>query len=583
MKQTDLYSSDQLKKKIAALLSTQGQVETALKTDTALYNNDDQTIALREKKQLLADEIHIPDKTIASNIAQIQARLISYLRNGESLVTFSLPNNQEHSDTFATRAATFTQGIRVRGWEEPWYKVAHNGLLFGRGFIMVVHDPKQPLKVAFEHVHTSDMLLPENTVRLQDVEMLAVRYRLTQVTFLEYAKRFRWDGAMVSSLHDKHKNETVNAPYAVYRVFYKAPNDKGGMTVYDCWYSEYENGNFLREAAPYMTGLIDIESADPATNKFVARPANSYPFAMYVRKWDSNDNAMKVRGQAELDAPVQSALTMYNGAMVNGSHRASRLLLSPDTEKGQDPIHLENFELKHGILSTAPVKQIKFDYPSAQLGSFMQQIRGQNMQANGATDYAAMTREDSEKRVKELAFAKQTADLLSEASVAPWAAMVHEAMAMAWIIVQSQAILGQAQLYEAADTIKLPVIVAPFGEFDTLSRARFRQRLIEFWAVVKGMPGELPFYEVMLREFFPLQAREWFTVQGHINQLQQSIGQRDQLLLELFNVISTYAQQQPALGQFASQFGSALSALGIQPNNQPSATGPAGPQTATGA
>lgn len=574
MENQDPYSSECLKRKLTSLISDHEQAELVLLEDTKLYNNADETTEMRQKKVLMADEIHVPDRTVASNINQQQARLISYIKNGESLVTFGFPfANPEQQSLLMARAERITKGIRVSGWEQPWYKVAHNGLLFGRAFIHVLQDSTKPMQVAFEHVHTRDMLTPRGFKDLQTSHMLAVRHKLTSVSFEEFSRRYRWNMEVAKSLLDKYAKVADTAPYEVYHVFYKQPSEDGSMTVMHYWYTHTDNGRDLTEPTEYMTGLINLETLQP-------RPAAQYPFAMYLRRWDSNDLADEVRGQGELDAPTQASLSMMQTALTNGTFRASKFILSPPPEKGADPVSMENLELKHGIFSPIPLDTFQPAYPGSQIVSFMNQLRGVNLQQLGATDFAAMTRDDTEKRVKELAYAKQMGDLLAESSVAPWAHMCHEAFSMAWTIIQSQALLGEVHLEEEQDSLLLPVVVAPYGEYESMNRARYRQRLLEFWAIVQGRPGELPFYEELLREFFPLQSRRWFEVQQVIDAANQKTEQLSSILLQLGDTLAQHAQQQPALVPIVQQLANVLAQLGLAPNDGNAAPAPAGPQRA---
>jgi hypothetical protein len=229
---------------------------------------------------------------------------------------------------------------------------------------------------------------------------------------------------------------------------------------------------------------------------------------------------------------------------------------------------MEQMKLANGLFAPFPVRKITMDMPPASITSFGQFLAGQNMQQHGMTDYAAMNRPDSEKTKGEIVMAKQAGDELAESTVAPWALFIHTVFTMAWEVIKSQALLGNVIIQETHETLLKPVIIAPYGEYESIYRARYRNRLMTFHPLIKGTPVELPFMKTMIREFFPQQAAMWQKEADILGQMQQQIqssqaqiAQLSAMLMEVTKRVTQHAKLSPDLTILAAQLGAATSGM----------------------
>jgi hypothetical protein len=493
----------------------------------------------RTKGTLLPDEVPIPDRTINTNIAREKPSYIEYLVKPERLLVFNPPTFEPFSEDILPAIAkyekAFTYSMRYTNWINNWMAGIDGMLLHGMIAMEVVYDPSKPLKCAVEYIQRDELILPEKTRDIQSQDLFLRKYELSQYKAEEWADALHWDKSILEEVM-KPDSKNRYEPVVIYKTFEKR---KG--KVYVGWWAEKTAGRWLKEPALYTIGEFDfshITNFDPnniqntVAQKPLPKVCTEYPVFPMRYILVENELLLQSQGHASLDQHIQTAITQIMTAFVNKAIRSSKFYPSCESEPGQSVTARDIGELKHGRLYSRPISELHIEFPNPVLGAIIQQLDTRNAEQNGQTNFAAMTRKDTEKTKYEIEAAEKVAGQLSSVQIVLFSQTVVSVYTLCKSIGDSQALIGQAKWLppELLALTQVPFIYSSAGDIEVTEKKAKQNLLMQMWPIFAATPLRDLYLKYIIEWFFPDEAQEWKNNLVTIPQLKQTISIMVQML-----------------------------------------------------
>jgi len=512
---------------------------------------------LRQDNKILSDETQIPDRTIDYNVRTQKAQYVQYLEGSRRNLIFGVHPSfpLDERDEVSKLEDNFTQGMRYNRWKSPWFKCFDSTCLHGANFVEVIFDPSKPFNCAVDYIRREDLQFPENLTNIQSAELILRRYKSTMTEIEGMAKAFGFNLAGVQSLKQisDGMSSTDERMYEIYKAYYK----QSGI-VWTAWYSEQFGQEWLSTPKKLDLGIKDLDKAalevmtSQGTNPSQVIPQLAQTkditfYPVFALKYDEVEDEviLNVPGRAALDLQTQEAITHLFSANVNGNVRASGLYASPvPSNDGVPPTDRVIATLQHGKVVDRPLSFFQMDYPSPGLLTAIQALRVSNQSQMGQTDFAALTRQDTEKTATEIQAAQAQKASLSSMQVNLLATVITDVYSLCWEIARWQTMLGLCRGplvppgQDPALTIKLlnyPYVFSAAGDVEVIQRAEKKQSLREIWQIMKDTPAAQSVLEYILELYFPDEADNW------INDLK---APTNQVIEALVGIITTAIQEQ---------------------------------------
>jgi hypothetical protein len=474
----------------------------------------------RQKEEILGDETIIPDHTINANVSAEKAKYVNYIESSRRLLIFKPPGDFPFQDKgeITNLEEAFTDGMRFNRWKLPWFKVFDGACLHGACAVEVIFDPSKPFNCAIDYVSRNDLRFQLNLKNIQAGEIIARRFEWTIIEVEAMAKRYGFKPEGVKYLEQitqDFASRTTSKMFEVYKVYFKIDG-----LVQVAWYTEHWTNGWLADPKPLELGLFEIDQITMMQAKQMglpyappATPIDFYPF--FPLKYDEQEDEiiLDVPGRAALDIQAQEAITHAFSSLINGSIRAAGIYASTlPANNGDAPTDKVVGKLKHGVILDRPLNFFTPPWPNANvlLGT-IQAISVRNQSQMGRTDFAALTRDDTEKTATEIqAAAKQTA-ALSSMQVDLLATVIIDVYELCYKIARCQVLLGLCKGYltNNPELLFIDYSFKAAGDVEVVQRAEKQQALKEIWMIAKDTPAAQSVFEYILEVFFPNEAKDW--------------------------------------------------------------------------
>lgn len=476
---------------------------------------------------LLADETVIPDRTIETNLRRDKSTYVKYVEKATTVLNFT--------DTAAPQARLdavsrwHTEIVRSGDWRRPLYLLIDSLELHGAGWLEVVFDPTSPSRTAKEYIRREDLLIPEKTRTLQACTRLYRRYQVTKEQFKKLAVKYGFDETVAKLAFDKEKSGT--ALINIYKGYLR--NDTG--TVHIAWRTEGDSAEtWLKAPEPLDLGIysegIDELTGQPSFNPV---PINVYPVFCFPYELEEDETIYETQGRAALDLHVQEALTSLITSTANGSNRASRFYPTRKPSADGNPRNQESVILKHGCLNDGDIDVFQPNWPSPIALSVAQLLTTRNATQAGATDFAAMSRQDTAKTATELTLAQTESDELSSARISLFSFNLLSAETLCFLIIRSQVKVGEIKTpptFNPAQLFSPTLTWTMAADTQVVLRAQTATKFQQYFPYVQNTPFALPFISAMLQEVFPEFYPQWKQEVGELDQNKQLLQSAFQVL-----------------------------------------------------
>lgn len=519
------YEDEQ--KTLDALLVTHSDEQTRVDRRRTVRKNRINVAELRNKqdKPILSDETVIPDRTIDMNIRSEKGPYVSYVEKPTVILDFSdsaLPNNN-----LTPLAVWHASLIRQGDWKLPKFLAIDALLLHGASYKEVVFSENSPSRSVEEYIRREDLIFPEKTKNIQACGRVYRRYEITRSQLADLARKYQFDSTQVAHIEERSKNKT-EASY-IYKSYIR--NDQG--VIYVAWTADTTLGctGWLKPPTPLQLGLFDITPSPSGAPTITPRPIKVFPIIVTPYHVEEDEIILETQGRASLDLNDQDALTSLMSATVNGTVRASRFYPTRKAGPGATPKNEELFQLRHGFLYEGEFSTFQPNYPNNIAVSIAQVLQSRKAQQIGATDYAAMNRQDTRKTARELDLAQQTAAELTGPNISLFSLCEFKVEYLRWEIILSGVRMEMAlNLPIEARHFKVPanippevfssptLIVSMAADAQVVRRAQRESKFLDMWPVVASTPYALPFLESMLSDIFPEDFPDWKKQLGQTNQ-----------------------------------------------------------------
>lgn len=560
------------KPQIEALLSDWREEEKRVEIRRKVRMN---RVNVRDQQQtnaILVDETVISDRTIDSNVKLEKAAYMNYIEQSRRMLMLR-PPVATPVDPLAIELMEnwFTDGVRYTRWKQPWYKISDGAVFHGCNFLEVIFDETKPLKSAIEFVAREDFIFPVTMKDTQMCELVLRRYQLSPAALDAWKAdpSLGFNQKILSDVLMKYEKEKRNKLVDVYKGFFK----KAGV-VYYFWYSNECKDTWLREPAQLDLGL-KVQGGD---GQYVPAPVPVFPFFPLKYQELEDEVVLNIQGRASIDNPTQEAATSLMSSIVNGARRASGFY--PFKKPGGLDVGGQGgaFEMKHGQLSSGDIGSIQLPWPNPSVLSVLQALSVRNATQMGRTDFAALTRNDTEKTATEIKAAHDQTATLSSMQVMLLADCVLSAYSLSWEIARSQALAGTITLPVPPEVLSLNYTLAPAGDIEVVQRAEKKAALKEAWPIVAQTPAAGKFFEIMMTAIFPEEAPAILAAMNQPNN-QQLVGALAEALIKILPDIKDEGERRDleqliGIAQHVAQPNGDPSAAGQ--NNQQAAGAPAG-------
>lgn len=502
----------------------------------------------RQKSEILSDETFIPDRTIDYNVRTQKALYVRYIEEGRRLLIFGVDPGfpMDKRDDVAKLEDAFTQGMRYNRWKNAWFQLFDGTCLHGACACEVIFDDTKPLNCAVDYITRDDLRFPTKLKSIQSAEIIMRRYVVTMTEIEGMAKLFGFNPEGVKTLQatDATYSRSDEKMYEIYKCYYK----QDGI-VMTCWYSSQYSQDWLSAPKKLDLGIKTVDEAAVAAAVNMGMPADAamaqftvprditfYP--VFFLKYDEMEDQviLDVPGRAALDLQIQEAVTHTLTATVNAAIRASGLYASAEpSNDGETPTNETIGALKHGEIFGKPLRFFTTPWPNNILLTVTQALSVRNQSQMGQTDFAALTRNDTEKTATEIQAAQQQKATLSSMQVNLLATMIIDVYSLCWEIARWQAMLGKTSKKLTSDPslLQYPYTFSAAGDVEVIQRAEKKQSLREIWMIMKDTPAATEVLTYILEMYFPEEAEKW------ISALQ---GPKDQILQMLVGTIEEAIQ-----------------------------------------
>jgi hypothetical protein len=501
----------------------------------------------RPDKPLLSDETVIPDRTIDFNIRVQKAPYIRYIE--QATVVLDFVDSIQPSLNLSALAVYHTNLVRVGDWKIPKLLTVDAILLHGAGYKEVVFNPDMPSHSVEEYIRREDLIFPEKTRNIQACSRVYRRYEVTKSQLDDLATKYGFDAAQVSVIKDKTKDKSE--AIHIYKCYIR---DKDGR-VFVAWRGETTIGcsDWLKAPAPFQLGLFDIQKQPPVPMPglptlgqptvppppaITPRPIKFFPIVVFPYQVEEDEVILETQGRASLDLHVQDALTSLWSATVNGTVRASRFYPTRKPAPGATPKNEELFVLRHGAVSEGEYNIFQPTYPNNIAIAVSQTLQSKKSQEIGATDYAAMNRQDTRKTATELNAAQEASAELTAPNISLYSLNELKIETLRFEIIKS-AIQVEMALNTPIEQRKfvvpaeIPVgvwssttlVIAMAADAQVVRRAQRQSRFLQYYPFVANTPYAQVFLETMLNDIFPEEFQAWKQQIGEADQQKQQLTQ----------------------------------------------------------
>jgi hypothetical protein len=520
------------------------------------YVKDADSIALREKGILKADEVYCPNRLIDQNIRAEQPAMVKYLTQSQRSIIFESPDSVP-VDGKEKLENDFTIKARYLKWEIPWIQCFDGAQAHGKDSIEVLFDAKKPGNFCLEHIGPNRLIFSKDSEDIQSQEVLLIEKILTS-NQLKAMPGF--DPAQVTKLVNSNQTEAgqQDCNNRCYKTFFK----QDGI-VHVCWYGKSLDG-YLCPPQPLFLGKRDF------TKKMVVEEGAQVPdfppiyeemFPIYLLPYVVNNDPkiLETPGRCKLDEPYQEAASALQSAMVNGAARATNVMMAPKQNSMNVPPNaapsMTDKVVGNGRVWDQSMDMFHTPYPSDSLVAFLNAVVTQNKQEQGSgISFATINRKDSGKTATEVNAAMETSQELGSVQVILLSVFIREVYACCWEIYQNRVLQGKIAI-KSPDVLMLfgegvevdqkgyvskclaPVeyIIKSSGDVDVVQRQAHLQKLMQGWEVFGKTAIAPEFLKDIIRYAFPEDATKYINIldTGVANEADQL----KQLLLKTANVL----------------------------------------------
>jgi len=476
---------------------------------------------MRDKGQLLPDETVIPDRTIDTNIRIEKSPYVKYLESPTTILSFEEPSASQIN--LMPLAAWHAGIVRVGDWKDPHIKNQDALLLHGCGYMELVYDKNSPSHTVVEYIRRENLIFPKGTRDLQACGRMYRCYPVTKAQLSVLAAEFGFDEAQLAKVKTRFKD--TQEEIKLYKGFLRA--DDGVVMV--AWRADDNvgNDNWLKAPEPHQIGIFDVTpSLDPKKPPtVVARKLTKIPIIDFPYHLEEDEVILETQGRSALDLHVQDCLTAMWTGTANGVVRASRFYPSRKVTPGETPKNDELFTLKHGAVFEGDFNIFQPSWPNSIAIAAAQSLAGKKAQEIGATNYAAMNRNDTRKTATELTMAREESDNLSGPNISLYSSRMLRLELLRWEVIKSGIAVEAAfnvppnlKKFNPPPSIPLAVIMSPTlnvqmaADAQVVRRAQRQSRFLENWPIVSESPYALPYLESFLEEMFPDDFPKWKAV-----------------------------------------------------------------------
>lgn len=497
---------------------------------------------MRDKGQILSDELVIPNRTIDSNVRVEKPPYTKYIEQPSTILSFEDPS---YPDQNLQPLAVWHAGIaRFGNWKLPHF-FAHDALLLhGAAYMEVVYNPDVPSASTREYIRREDLIFPKSTRNLQACGRVYRRYETTKASLTKLSQKYKFDPAQVQKIRNLTKNST--SAIEIFKAFLR---DENGV-IYVAWFAhtQYACTSWLKEPVKFQIGLFDDVNGVPTP-----RDVTNFPIFVFPYHIEEDEEILDVQGRAALDIHTQDCLTALWSGTTNAVTRASRFFPTrKPPQPGQEiPRSTEAPVMKHGVIMDGDIDVFQPSWPNAIAISAAQTLSAQKAQEIGATDYAAGNRQDTRKTATELRMAQAQADDLSGPNVALYSMCMLEMETLGWEIIKSGILVEKLlnvppdqRKFKFPQSIPVNIILSPTlnvamaADAQVVRRAQRQSRFLEHWPIVQNTPYAIPYLETFLQETFPEEFPLWKQSIGESNQQMQSMS-------EMLKMAVQYLSQMP--------------------------------------
>jgi len=477
--------------------------------------------ALRASGQLTASQTYIPQRIIDTNIARDMPDHVSYLVNSRRIAIFDPVDKTVKVDCNGIEME-FRRVMTYENWIFDYERWADCTKLHGWGFADCCYDPEFPGHVSIEYITAGNILFDPRVKCIQQSPIVARRYQVTTVDFLQMAADYKFDANLSDQIYQKltalEKNPVgeIQEASCIYRCFFK----KAGY-VYSLWYTKDLQGA-LTPAEQFWNG-VSVQITEMATDpvgfgltpvqKWVPEYEKVYPFYLYRNRVSEEEPIVRTPGRSTLDYYTQEAASALWSGFVNGVTEASNVMWAPenaDLEAPTAPGQLD-IQIKHGAIWNRPMKAFTSPYPESTLPQALEMLRTQNAEDTNQISFATNNRKDTRKTATEIQAAAVQDAQMSSVSVTNWATAIGEILNAAWRIVRSEALQGKIKFLEVdgqndIERIGLEYKLIPAGTTDYVERMELIASMQQDWTIVGPTAAGPVFLEEYLRMKYPLIA-----------------------------------------------------------------------------
>lgn len=483
---------------------------------------------LRRKGELDPDETVIPRRVINSNINREMPTSIAYIKQSRRIVTFSCID-QPGTDTQKLESE-YTRGMRYEEWEVPHYKVLDGSKTHGWDAVEVLFDETKPLHVAVEHIGHDRLIFARDALDLQSCDRVIRWYSASTLQLRRLAGEFSFDPTVVKAILDKHKSKEKSQEML---NLYKGYCKYNGQ-VYVKWFmTDGEATNWLLAPKPFFNGRQKLEavpqeptvlvSPDGITPLVVQQPPkivpvdvpeDKYPIFLLPYNETEKSKIFDHKGRVFYDGPDQEAQTSILSAFVTGLNRSINIYGSPKVDSDESAsVKQLDIDLTPGTILSKPMDFFSLPAPSAQILPAMNYLKSANAEEAGQIDFATQNRKDSGKTATEINEASRQQDLLKSVDVTMYSTFIRKTYGYAWLIVQSQALLGKVPLLlvqtgpgqwtNNIQLIGLLYDIRAAGDVDVLERQEKIQSMMMDWPVIQNTPLRDEFLMDLMKLKYP--------------------------------------------------------------------------------
>jgi hypothetical protein len=546
-------------------LNTKGNVER----ERALrYVKDADSISLREKGIIKADEMYCPARLIDQNIRAEQPALVRYLTQSQRSIIFESPDATP-VDGKEKLESDFTIKARYLKWEVPWIECFDGAEAHGKDFVEVSFDSDLPGNFRVEHIGPSRLVFSTESEDLKAQEVLLIEKMLTSN---QLKSMIGFDQGQVTKLisTNQHERDSQDCINKCYKCFFKQEG-----IVHVCWYAKDGADAYLKNPEPLFLGkrdftqpmLLDDGAEVPDYPPIYEKEA---PIFILPYTVGNDPRIVDIVGRCKLDEPYQEGASALQSSMINGALRASGIMACPKGNNTGVPPNaapkMTDAVIGNGRMWNQPIEMFHTPYPDVSLVQFLNAVVTANKQEQGSgISFAVLNRKDSGKTATEIDAAQQTSQELGSVQVILLSIFIREVYACCWEIYQNRVLQGKIAIKDPslltlfgegveADergfvtkcTAAVTYIIKSSGDVDVVQRQQHLQKLMQGWEVFGKTALAPEFLKDIIRYAFPEDATKYINILD--TQVANEADALKQLLLKTSKVLQAVVVN-PQTGQ----------------------------------